>query len=360
MPAHAGTHSASDSHRFSEPSIHAGFGGVEAGASSGGDPRPGLIRYLLLLGFTGREARLYLELLRGGPQGARELTEHAGLQRATAYRVLLRLLSRGVIVGDGRSPQKFQALAIEIITRRLGSLLQEEGELNEMIAETCALASRPHGLGHPGSNGGMSPETEVRLLVPEGTATHPVLVEVAEAKESIDVILRPLATTPTYRSALTRTLSRAVRQGVRVKLLVDATPSDRRFVDRLFRESPEDSGRLTVRHTTPLAVHSYLVDGRNALRFPVLGTLGRNADLAVASHSPAWVRAQRSRFEALWGAAVAAPRRRPSTRSFGWRMSPEPTNEHLYRPPSVATLPAPRGVTPEEFRAGFRTARSGH
>jgi hypothetical protein len=227
-----------------------------------------------------------------------------------------------------------------------------------MIAEACAVASRPHNaLGVPSLPG---PEAEVHLLAPEGSATHPVLLEVGEAKESIDVILRPLATTPNYRGALSRTLSRAVRHGVRVKLLVDATPSDRRFVDRLYREIADDSARLTVRNTTPLPVHAYVVDGRRAIRFPILGTMGRSGDLAVASHSPAWVRAQRVRFDTLWGEAVTAPRRRPSTRSFGWRMSPEPSNEHPYRSASVATLPAPRGVTPEEFRASFRNGRSAH
>jgi hypothetical protein len=359
MSAHGGTHTASEPHRFSD------LGSATRPAYSGVDPHPAatpegdgrVMRALQLLGFSVREARLYIELLRNGPLGAREATEGAGLQRATAYRVLLRLLSRGVIVGNGRSPQRFQAVGVDVVTRRLGGFLREEVEVNEMIAEACAAlvgGTAPLPMGPMGA-----PNGDVRLLVPDGTPTHPVLVELAAARESVDVMLRPLSTGLAYRSALARTLGRTAHHGVRVRVMVDAAPADRRFVERLFREGVEESARLAVRHSTPVAAHSYVIDGRRAIRFPILGSLGRPADVAVASNGAAWVKLQRARFDALWTEGIVSPRRRPSTRSFGWRLPQEREPDPILRTSTALPTPPPRGVTPEEFRQGYRVGRPG-
>jgi Sugar-specific transcriptional regulator TrmB len=358
MPAHGGSHTASEPRRFADPipTARPAYPGVDLVSAGTPEVDAGVMRALQLLGFSVREARLYLELLRNGPLGAREATEGAGLQRATAYRVLLRLLSRGVIMGNGRSPQRFQAVGIEVVTRRLGGFLREEVEVNEMIAETCAAL-----VGHSpsevtGSQG--SSDVEVHLLAPDGTPTHPVLLELGAARESIDVMLRPLSAGLAYRSALARTLGRAAHHGVRVRVMVDAAPADRRFVDRLFREGVEESARLSVRHSTPVAAHSYMIDGRRAIRFPILGSLGRPSDVAVASNAPTWVKVQRARFDALWAEGIVSPRRRPSTRSFGWRLPPEHPPEPVARAPAPLTASASRGAVPQDFPQGFRPGRT--
>lgn len=267
-----------------------------------------------------REARLYFALVRSGPKVARDAAEGAGLHRATAYRVLLRLLDRGLVLGDGRSPQKFEAIPPEILLQRLIGALREEEDVLRTFGELFARSNVP--TASEGEEAALGP-ARPKLLAPAGSATHPALSELATARLGADVLVRPLGLGSAYRAGLSRTLGRLVRQGTRVRLITDATPGDHRFVASVVREAGEAPPVLFVRHFTPMVSHSYVVDARRLVSFPSLGLLGRNPDVAVAISEFARVRAQIARFDALWGEAAAAVGRPKSTRSYGWRSPPE-------------------------------------
>jgi hypothetical protein len=236
----------------------------------------GLERVLLSLGFSEREARLYLVLLRAGPMEAREAAGSASLHRATAYRALLRLLMRGVIVGDGRTPQRFQAVGIDIIVARVGAFLREEEELNTLAVQAAKASLVPLENGRGADPARLAHGPEFLARPPSGA--HPALVKVAGARRTLDVMFRPLAAPPSYRAALVQTIARLIRGGVYVRLVLDATVADRRMMERLAREGVAGSPALQVRHFTPLGAHSYVVDGARTLRFPILGILTRTGD----------------------------------------------------------------------------------
>ena len=301
-----------------------------------------LVQGLRLIGMPSREARLYLTLVRG-PLGVREAAEVAGLHRATAYRVLLRLLDRGMVAGDGRSPQRFHAVAPDVLLHRLQALYQEESEVAALLAEVygrwvvSSLASGapadPNTADHP------------RIISAEGRAPHPALTELGDARQSVDVLVRPLSISLAYRNGLARTLGRLGRQGVRVRVVTDATPADYRFAAAMVRDAGDRTGSVQVRHFTPVIGQFYLIDGRRLVRLPTLGVFGRAPQVAVVVVDLPRVRAQVARFEALWTEGSGALRAPRSTRSYGWRAPSDPV------PARSSHYGISQGTAPQ--RAGF-------
>ncbi len=279
----------------------------------------GLVQALRLLGMPPREARMYLALVRA-PLGAREASEVAGLHRATGYRVLVRLIDRGMVTGNGRTPQAFVAIAPRLLFQRLELSHRDEAEIAGWMSEAFAGYEDPRGV--PPSTFGL-PDERPRFLCGEGRTAHPALAELGEAKNSVGVVVPPLSTPVPYRLALARTLGRLARQGVHVRLITDATPGDYRFARGLLREAGETPGTLQARHFGPLATHMYVLDRRRVVRLPVLGPSNRNAPVGLILEDLPRVRAQVSRFESLWSEAsgtLLPPRR---TRTFAWRTHAE-------------------------------------
>jgi hypothetical protein len=310
--------------RLPRPVVHNWPEPTTAASRPAADPPSpsSLVQGLRLIGMPSREARLYLALVRG-PLGVREAAETAGLHRATAYRVLLRLLDRGMVVGDGRSPQRFHAVAPDVLLHRLNGLFQEEAEIAALLAEVygrwvvSSLSA--------GATMEATPGDRPHILSAEGRAPHPVLAELAGAHHSVDVLVRPLSMSLAHRTGLARTLGRLARQGVRVRLVTDATPADYRFAAAMAREAGDRASAVQVRHFTPVVGHFYAIDGRRVIRLPTLGVFGRAPQVAVVVDDLPRVRAQVARFEAFWTEGSGALRAPRSTRSYGWRSLNEST-----------------------------------
>lgn len=278
-----------------------------------------VVQGLRLLGLSGREGKMFLALIRG-PLGAREASELAGLHRATGYRVLLRLLDRGLVAGNGRTPQAFHAVSPAVLFRRLELFYRDETEIPGHFAEALV-----HGAESTMSRPGLLPvpSDRPRLMAAEGKNAHPALVALGAAKRSATAIVRPLATPVAYRLGLARTLGQLARRGVSVRLITDATPADYRFSRMIHREAGGPSATLQVRHYCPLAAHVYTIDRERVLRLPTLGASSRNSPVAVVLDDPARVRAQVSRFEALWAEAYGAVQPLRTTRGGGARIPTE-------------------------------------
>ena len=329
---------------------------VARGTDPGAGLDPALVKGLRVLGMPPREARLYLALVQHGPRVAREAAESAGLHRATAYRVLLRLLDRGLVIGDGRSPQKFQAIPPEVLLQRLTTSLRDEEEVAQTLGEVYARATAESA---PGPEEPTPGPIHPRLLAAAPGGSHLALTELASARLGADIVVRPLSLGAAYRLALVRTIARLARQGIRVRLLTDATPADHRFVKALAREAGDMPPSLQVRHSTPTIAHCYIIDSRRSVRFPALGLLGRNPDVAIELDDFARVRGQITRFETLWNEAANSLGRPRSTRSYGWK---SPADR-----PATVTAPyaphdylragsAPRSAAGEEWTGGLQRA----
>jgi len=259
---------------------------------------------LRFLGMSGREARLYLAF-RDAPRGAREAAEFAGLHRATCYRILLRLLDRGLIVNTGGRPRRYHAVNLATLFRRLEQFYRDETEIPGFFVE--ALGSRRENL--PDGHFALPHHEEPPgIMAPQGRGLHPAILELSGAKRAVAMVVRPLSTPIGYRRALARTLGQLARNGVHIRLITDALPSDYRFCSAVFRESGGARSAVQVRHYSPVMSQFYSIDRRTVVRIPTLGVSTRSAPVAVAIHDRARVQALVTRFESLWSEATGTSR----------------------------------------------------
>jgi hypothetical protein len=275
----------------------------------------GLVQALRVLGLPPREARMYLALVRA-PLGAREASEIAGLHRATGYRVLVRLIDRGMVTGNGRTPQSFLSVAPRLLFQRLEQSLRDEAEIVALMADAFVPQEEVPAGPAPAFP---LPDARPRFLYGAGRVNHGALSELAEAKTSAAIVVPPLSTPVSYRIGLARTIGRLARQGVHIRLVTDATPADYRFARALLREAGDLKNPIQVRHFCPLETHLYGIDRRRVVRVPVLGAPNRNAPVGILLEDVSRVRTQMARFEALWaeaGGTIIPPRQ---TRGMAWR-----------------------------------------
>lgn len=246
---------------------------------------------------------MYLAFL-AAPRTAREAAEIAGLHRATGYRVLLRLLDRGLISSDGRSPRRFQAVDPSTLFRRLESFYHDETELPSCFAEAFEGDSHAR-LSGLSTLAGLAAEAP-RILAPEGESVHPAILELSHAKRAVAAVVRPLSAPIGYRNALARTLGRLARNGVHIRLITDAMPADYRFCRAVFREAGGTAPKIQVRHYSPVASQLYSIDRRTVVRIPTLGASNRAPPVGVVISDRGRVQILVSRFESLWTEAAAA------------------------------------------------------
>lgn len=271
---------------------------------------------LRLVGMPHRQARLYLALSRG-PQTARHAAEIARLHRATAYRLLVRLLERGLIVGGGWSPQKFQAVPPELLLARLEGFLREEADLCATLTGSYARWARAVPEGRDPRGAGEPPQ----VLPRRPGATDLILAEIESAHQTLDLVVRPIDCSIPYRTNLIRTLGNLTRRGVKIRLLTDATPPDQRFIAALSRDGGDSRRLLAHRHLAPVGAHYYLCDSRVAVRLPAFGFSAHLPDIAIAERDPVRVRSQVDRFEALWAQASEPFGPSRSTRAYAWNQA---------------------------------------
>jgi sugar-specific transcriptional regulator TrmB len=280
------------------------------------EPSLDLAAGLRLVGMPSRQARLYLALSRG-PQTARHASEVARLHRATAYRLLVRLLERGLIVGGGWSPQKFQAVPPEQLLARLEGYLREEADLCGALTQAYARWAR-----RPSEGIRLEAEAPVPMVLPPRSDSNDIiLAELEGTRQTLDLVLRPVDCSIPFRTNLLRTIGNLVRRGVRIRLLTDATPPDQRFAAALARDSGEARRLLTRRQLAPVGVHYYVCDGRVAIRLPAIGFSGHLPGIALVERDPARVRTQVDRFEALWAQASDPFGPARSTRAYAWNQA---------------------------------------
>ena len=270
-----------------------------------------LAQGLRMLGLSVREGKMFLTLI-PAPLGAHDAAVGAGLHRATGYRVLLRLLDRGVVSGDGRTPQQFRAVDPSVLFHRMELFYRDETEIPSFFAEALVGRRSSAGLAAMATPGSNEPP---KILAAEGRSAHPALLRLAEAKRSVSGVIRPLAAPVQYRVQLARTLGALGRNGVTIRLITDATPADFRFVRAIGREMKGLTTTLQVRHYCPVLSQMYSIDRQRVIRVPGLTGSNRSPPVAIQLDDPARVRSEVSRFEALWTEAGGASQPLRSTRT---------------------------------------------
>lgn len=317
--------------RAQGPNGERGFGGpTPAWRASGGfeyvpEPPPAAHphedsagpRALQAFGLSRREARMYLALALGGPGIACRATEASGLQRATAYRVLSRLVARGLVSEHRAWPRQYTAMPLRTLVERNVAFLRDEIDLRRwLVSAFPGVPERPgpweprgESLPRGALTGGPAAAPSLPLLVRLGSASDPgILGEIQNARRTVDAVIRPRDIGAGLRSKVAGVLLRASMRGVVVRIVLDYLTADRRLATTLRRA--QRGPNLEIRHYTPVGGHFYVLDGRTAARFPLVRALPADSMPGVLSKDPAFVENQAARFEAVWEDAIprAGPR----------------------------------------------------
>ncbi len=102
-------------------------------------------KQLIKLGFSPKEAGVYLTLLELGPSTAAEIARKAGINRTTSYDILESLAGNGLVILTGSKIQKYSAENPEKVLKFLeDNIKQAQNRLNEaqmLLPELLSLFS---------------------------------------------------------------------------------------------------------------------------------------------------------------------------------------------------------------------------
>ncbi len=273
------------------------------------------LRALRSLGLSASEAVLYLGLQSPVAVPAQSARLDSSLHRATIYRVLLRLLDRGLVTGDGGRPQRYRAVPVAVLFRRMHGFLLEEAELRLWLSrrmdEEFGSAPPPRPM-----NDGPSPRLELTSWAKD--SPYNVLTQLGQARRSLRALLRPAALPASQRGALLRTLQALAGSGVRLQLLLEGSPADHRFLATLRSDPALDPAAVEVRHLTPQFGQLFLVDSAAAVRLSVYCLGRRLGEPGILMAEEILLRQQVARFEALWSEGVPRGGRAPLPTGSGF------------------------------------------
>lgn len=178
-----------------------------------------LIELLGVYGLSDRESQIFIFLTKNGACGAGELAKGVGIRRMEAYRLLKRLLDRGVVVSTAGKPIKYQAEGLEGVV----SLLTDEqrGKVRNMDEAKAELSSLWKGIPRAPKE-----SFEQRFRIVQGREQiYNAMAKMAEtAVESLDLVLTRNDVVQAHVLGLGDKLVEASKRGVRVGLIAPVDP----------------------------------------------------------------------------------------------------------------------------------------
>lgn len=240
------------------------------------------IRFLKKIGFSDKEAQLYLSLLRLGPSSVRRLAEVSGLNRGTAYDLLKSLQEKGVVsFYDKESKQHFVAENPEklftVLKQQAEDLQQADQELGKLVPELQALYHK----------GGERPIARYFGKKDLNLVLEDVLSTCAESEEKLYRIYSAEGLRHYLYTGFPSFSDARVGKGVRVKVIALGDGGELRGLD-------ERKWLPTAEHTPTYII---IYPGKVA-------SISLNAQgdpVAVVVENDGVYETQKEIFEALWG-----------------------------------------------------------
>lgn len=251
------------------------------------------------VGLSHYEALVFVSLARAGAATAREIARATGVNRVQTYRALEGLEGRGLVEVTLERPKRYAARAINDAFETIANEKRAELESLDAIRKSLLGVWPRLALG-----GRIAPS--VRLQVIKGrTQIYQTLRRfVGTAKREVIAFTTTKGIQRSYRAGVNEVLVEAMGRGVKPKLIADVDRSNVTLMSRVARAVP-------LRHADRQRGRFIIVDGESIFAFLVQDerTIRGEAETALWTNSPDFVRAHMEFFEQAWASGTSAEAR---------------------------------------------------
>jgi sugar-specific transcriptional regulator TrmB len=224
-----------------------------------------LVELLGIYGLSEREARTFVFLTRNGACGAGDLARAIGIRRMEAYRLLKRLLERGIVVSTAGKPIRYQAETLDGVVSLLTD--EQKGVVRRMEEARGELA----GLWKQVPRAPVeSFEQKFRIIQGREQIYNAMTKMVELATESLDLVLTRNDITQAHVLGIGDKIVEAARRGVKVSVVAPVDGATLEAADSLakaaeLRHSEEaPRSRLVVADGAQTLVSLVLDDTKGA------------------------------------------------------------------------------------------------
>lgn len=266
-----------------------------------------LVGLLSLYGLSEREARIYVFLTRNGSCGAGELAKALDIRRMEAYRLLKRLLDRGIVVSTAGKPIKYQAETLDgilsLLTDEQRSVVRRMDDARPELLELWKQLPRAP-----------KESFEQRFRIIQGREQiYSSMSKVIEgAASSLNLVLTKNDVIQAHVLGIGDKLVEAVSRGVKVRLVTTIDSTTLEAVDPIAR-------RADVRHSEEATRSRLLVaDGMQTLVSLVLDDtkgMKNERDVAIWTDSRDYAEMMGSLYQTSFAKAEDAAGRLADVRS---------------------------------------------
>ncbi len=290
-----------------------------------------LLSALGRFGLVEREAGLYLQLLRGGPATARELTRELRMDRVITYRILDGLRARGIVQLTAERPRKYVAIGPRSLFDRTLHERQTGLENDTKLAEEL-VDQLPRWVEEARQD---APRFQMLSGAP---AIYPELrAMLRRAREDVAVMITQRALRDSYRFGVHRELPRLLRAGTRFRLVVESDPRIQGLLQQ-FSGAVRAFPNAELRQLYPQPARLTLIDQAEVLVFPVPEARIRGIEeTAIWTNSPDFVRGQSLTFNTIWeraGSSMVRPPKATAPARAAGRAPPCGRRTGTRRPPT--------------------------
>ncbi|MDG6938341.1 MAG: hypothetical protein JRN42_07390 [Nitrososphaerota archaeon] len=191
-----------------------------------------LVELLGIYGLNEREARTFVFLTKNGACGAGDLAKAVGIRRMEAYRLLKRLLDRGIVVSTAGKPIKYQAETLDGVLSLLtdeqkGFVRRMEGARSELAGLWKQLPRAP------------KESFEQRFRIIQGREQiYNSMGKMAElASSSLELVLTRNDVIQAHVLGIADKLVEAARRGVKVRVVAPVDGSTLEAMERLAKST---------------------------------------------------------------------------------------------------------------------------
>ena len=251
------------------------------------------------IGLSRYEALVFLNLARAGAATAGEVARASGVNRVQTYRALESLEARGLVEVTQDRPRRYAARALNDAFEMIAEEKRSELEKLDAVRKTLIEA-------WPRISGRTREPPSVRLQVIKGRTQiyRTIRRVVGEASQEVLAFTTTKGIQRSYRAGINEALVAAMRRGVKAELAVEITDANAALMARVAEFVP-------LKHVDGQRGRFIIVDRGSILAFLIQDekTIRGDAETALWTNSPDFVKAHVEFFEQEWARGVSAKKR---------------------------------------------------